>query len=138
MSVATPREPTPFDQLPTSFGAFKPVGSLMIGLPTRENAEQALAALAATGRAPAGIRHFSSPQILPGLQAMATQEGPLANIGFETVLVHRFIERAQQGYHWLLVEVGGTADAAAVADIARASQATMAIHYRTLTIEELI
>ncbi len=131
-------EAMPFDRLPTSFGVFKPVGCVMVALPTRADADKATAAWIRSGRAAADVHAYASEQILPDLESMAAHEGILANIGFEIVLVRRFIELARQHHHWLLIDVEGAIDAAAVADIARSCSATVAIHYRRLTVEELI
>ena len=69
---------------------------------------------------------------------MAEDPGPLAGFGYELPLVQRYVERTQQGYAWRLVKVDGDEQAAQAADMARQGGATLAVHYRSLTIEELI
>jgi hypothetical protein len=127
-----------FDRLPTSFGVFKPVGWLMVGVPTRVDADALATALAAAGWPAGALQLFTPSQVLPGLEAMLDNEGLLADFGFEIVLVRRYVELAKLGHHWLLVKVDGSAQAATAADLARLSHAALAIHYRLLTVEELI
>ena len=58
----------------------------------------------------------------------------------EGVLLRRYLSLTEAGYRWLLVKVDDNelAAAAAAAQVARACGATLAVYYRTLTVEELI
>ncbi len=82
--------------IPTSFGTFKPVGHLMLGLPN------------------------------------------LAGFGYEITMLRRYLDLSREGYQWLLVKVGNSEHASVAAELARAQGARLAVHYRTLTVEELI
>jgi hypothetical protein len=128
--------------LPTSFGVFKPVGHLMVGLPTQADAD-ALAQLLAEGprtddddAGPA--LHFAPADSVAELQALVEQAGPAAGFGYEITLLRRYLKLAQAGARWLLVPVRDTEAAAAAAEVARRCHALLAVHYRTLTVEELI
>jgi hypothetical protein len=127
-----------FDHTPTSFGVFKPVGWLMIGLSTQAKAEALVAALKGAGWQGAEVQHFSADEVLPTLEEMISNEGLLADFGFEIVLVRRYVDLAKLGYEWLLVKADGLEHAAQAAAIARSCDAELAVHYRTLTVEELI
>ena len=124
--------------VPTSFGVFKPVGHVMVGLPTQDHADALLAALHSAGWGPAEVLHFAPRDSVAELTAMVDQAGPAAGFGFEITLLRRYLALAEAGYRWLLVKVDDSDDAAATAALARTSGATLAVHYRRLTVEELI
>jgi hypothetical protein len=69
---------------------------------------------------------------------MTDDPGPLADFGHEVTLLRRYVELAQQGYGWCLVKVDDNPQAVQAAAIARDGGATLAVHYRLLTMEELI
>ena len=129
---------TSVDLVPTSFGVFKPVGWLMIGLPTQTLADALVTALQSAGWSSAAVLHFTPRETLPELEAMVENAGPLAGFGFEITLLRRYVTLAREGYRWLLVKADGTEHAAAATAIARDCGATLAVYYRTLTVEELI
>ncbi len=126
------------NDLPTSFGVFKPVGHVMMGLPTQAHVDALVAALQAAGWPGASVRQFSPRESVAELQAMVDKAGPLAGFGYEIVLLRRYLSLTQEGYRWLLVQAGDTETATAAAEAARACGATLAVYYRTLTVEELI
>ena len=126
------------DGVPTSFGVFKPVGWLMIGLPTKAQADALVSALQGSGWPSAAVLHFTPSESLSELEAMVEHAGAMAGFGYEITLLRRYVTLAKEGYCWLLVQVEGAEHAAKAAEIARASGATLAVHYRTLTVEELI
>ena len=72
------------------------------------------------------------------LQLRLDQAGPLAGLGYEIVLLRRYLELAQQGCQWLLVQVADNDQAQQVADVARTHHARLVVHYRALTEEELL
>ncbi len=129
---------TAVDQVPTSFGVFKPVGWLMVGLPTQANADALVVALEGAGWSSAAVLHFRQSETVEELQAMIDNASALAGFGFEITLLRRYVALAKEGYRWLLVKVDGVDHAAAAAEIARGRGATLAVHYRRLTVEELI
>lgn len=129
---------TAVDLVPTSFGAFKPIGWLMIGLPTQSLADALVAALQGAGWSGTAVLHFTPRETLSELGAMVENAGPLAGFGFEITLLRRYVALAKEGYQWLLVKVDDAEHAEVAAAIARNAGATLAVHYRTLTVEELI
>ncbi len=124
--------------LPTSFGVFKPVGHVMIGLPTQVQLDALVAALLDDDWPISALRQFSPVESAAELQAMIDNAGFAASAGYEITLLHRYLSLTQTGYRWLLVRADDNARAKAAAMAARTCGATLALHYRILTIEELI
>ncbi len=126
------------DAAPTSFGVFKPVGWLMLGFPTQAQADALVLALHSAGWAPQAVLHFKPRDSVSELQALVGKAGDLAGFGYEITLLRRYLALAKQGYCWLLVKVSGVEHAASAAELARGCGAALGVHYRTLTVEELI
>lgn len=126
------------DDLPTSFGVFKPVGHLMIGLPTQALTDSLVSALQGAGWASHEVRQFTPRESVAELEALVENAGAMAGFGYEITLLRRYLELARGGQLWLLVKVEDTDEAAQAAELARERSATLAVHYRLLTVEELI
>ena len=126
------------DDLPTSFGVFKPVGHVMVGLPTQGQTDTLVSALLAAGWPSAEVRQFTPRDSVAELRALVDEAGPMVGFGYEITLLRRYLALAQEGQCWLLVKVSGTEQAAQAAELARERGATLAVHYRLLTVEELI
>lgn len=126
------------EQVPTSFGVFNPVGWVMVGVPTQAAADALPAAFQARGWPGEGVLHFQPRETAAELEEMVGDAGALAGFGYEITLLRRYVALSQQGYRWLLVKVGGVEEAATAAELARSGGATLAVHYRALTVEELI
>lgn len=126
------------DALPTSFGVFKPVGYIMIGLPTQAQIDASVSALHGAGWSASGVRQFAPRESVAELRAMVDNAGPLAGFGYEITLLKRYLALTEEGFRWLLVQADDSEHAAEAAALARACGATLAIYYRTLTVEELI
>lgn len=126
------------DALPTSFGVFKPVGYVMLGLPTQAQIDALVPALHGDGWPASGVRQFAPLESVAEWRAMIDKAGPLAGFGYEITLLKRYLALTEEGYQWLLVQAVDSERAAAAAALARASGATLAVYYRTLTVEELI
>lgn len=123
---------------PTSFGVFKPVGSVMVGLPDQAQADALEAALQRLGWANDEIAHFVPTDTIEELEQMVENAGPLAGFGYELTLLRRYLALSQKGTKWLLVQVKDNDHAGMVAESASASGAILAVHYKTLTVEELL
>jgi hypothetical protein len=126
------------DKLPTSFGAFNPVGHLMVGVPDHAQAQAVSDALWQAGWDRGSVVPFAPGESTAEFEAMAQNPSLLAGFGYEITLLRRYLALAREGYRWLLVKVEDTEHAAKAADIARAHGATLAVHYRSLIVEELI
>jgi hypothetical protein len=84
------------------------------------------------------VRQFSPRESVAELRAMVAQAGPLAGLGYEITLLKRYLALAEKGTQWLLVQAEDSERAASVAEAARHCGATLAVYYRTLTVEELM
>lgn len=126
------------DNLPTSFGVFKPVGHVMMGLPTQAQVDALVAALRSAGWPAAAVRQFLPRESLAELRTMVDNAGALAGFGYEITMLRRYVALAEVGYRWLLVQADDGDRAEAAAQAARACGATLAVYYRTLTVEDLI
>lgn len=126
------------DAAPTSFGVFKPVGWVMMGFPMQAQAQVLIGALHGAGWSSAEVLHFKPRESVAELREMVENAGPLAGFGYEITLLRRYLALAEEGYCWLLVKAGDAARAATAAAAARECGARLAVHYRTLTVEELI
>jgi hypothetical protein len=125
-------------RLPTSFGVFKPVGHVMTGVPAQAQMDALVSALHGAGWPPSGLRQFSPRESVAELRAMVDNTGPMAGFGYGITLLRRYVALTEEGYQWLLVQADDSERAAAAAALARDCGATVAVHYRRLTVEELI
>ena len=124
------------DALPTSFGAFNPIGHVMLGLPGGENG--LIAALHEAGWDDDAVLRFTPRESVAEFEAMVENASGAAGFGTEIGLMRRYLDFAREGYQWVLVAVDGVEEAAQAAEIARAHGAKLAVHYRLLVTEELI
>lgn len=136
--AASRSAPIAVDSLTSSFGTFKPVGHLVVGLPTQAEADLLVTVLHQAGWPAAALRHFTPHDGQAELSALIDGSGALAGFGYEITLLRRYLELARDGYRWLLVKVDSPEEAAAAGDFARRHGARLAVWYRTLTTEELI
>jgi len=126
------------DTTATSFGVFKPVGHVMVGLPLPGQLQALVRLLHGAGWNAETLLRFDPHEALPELEAMVDGAGVLAGFGFEITLLRRYLALTLEGYSWLLVRAEDVEQAQTVAAIARDCGARVAVHYRTLIIEELI
>jgi hypothetical protein len=126
------------DNAPTSFGVFKPVGHVMLGLPTKTLVDTLAETLHGAGWPRDAMQEFAPRETVAELEAMVDGAGPLSGFGYEITMLRRYLELSRTGSRWLLVKVDGTEQAAQVAELARQVGARLAVHYRGLTVEELI
>ncbi len=129
---------TSLDDVPTSFGVFKPVGWVMVGLPLIAQAEALVSALHDAGWPGAKVLHFDSGESAEELDTMVEDAGAMSGFGYEITLLRRYAALAREGCRWLLVKADDREQAARAGEVARLCGATLAVYYRTLTIEELI
>ncbi len=122
----------------TSFAVFEPVGCVMFGLPGAAPAEAAVLALRRAGWAPAALQRFAPHESVDALEALVDSAGALSGYGDEIALLRRYLALSRQGCRWLLVKVSGIDHAATAAELGRRCGAMMAVHYRLLTVDELL
>ena len=103
---------------PEAYGVFKPVGHVIVALPTAADAQGARSALLADGFDAAGIVAYSPDEMKRQADIDIEQAGVLAGIGQELNLVKAHRELAEKGYSFLVVKAPDDDDAQKVADIA--------------------
>jgi hypothetical protein len=122
----------------TSFAVFEPVGCVMLGLPGAAPAEAAVLALRHAGWPPAALQRFAPYESVEALEVLVDSANALSGYGDEIALLRRYLALSRQGCRWLLVKVSGIEHAATAAELARRCGALMAVHYRLLTVDELL
>lgn len=121
-----------------AYGVFKPVGHVIVALPSEPDAKGAAAALLRDGFDAADVVAYSPDQMRRQADIDIEQAGVLAGIGQELNLVKSHRELAIKGHSFLVVKAPDDDRAQRVADIARRFNATRAQSYGRLVIEELI
>lgn len=120
-----------------SFGTFKPVGHVMVGIASTSATSALERALFRAGFE-SGLVWITPSESAEELKALIDTASPLAGFGYEITLMRRYVELSQSGYRWLLVKVDSNEQAQLVGDAAREAGATLAVRYGRLVIEELI
>lgn len=123
---------------PEAYGVFKPVGHVIVALPSEDDSRNAEAALRDDGFAATDIVTYSPEQMKRQADIDIEQAGVLAGIGQELNLVKAHRELAESGHCFLVVRAPKEDRAQRVADIAKRFNATRAQRYGHLMIEELI
>jgi hypothetical protein len=77
------------EAFPTSFGAFNPVGHVMVGLPLDHDLQALTRALHEAGWAADALLQFAPGDAVGELQLRLDQAGPLSGFGYEIVLLRR-------------------------------------------------
>ena len=121
-----------------AYGVFKPVGHVLVALPTDVEAEYAQAALNAAGFGPDDVAAYTPAQMIAQVDADLAHAGTLAGVGQELNLVIAHRELARRGVHFLLVRSRDQRAADIIAEIAVQCRALRAQRYGNFLIEELI
>jgi hypothetical protein len=124
--------------LPTSLGSFKPVGHVMVALPSEAQAAAFAADLGEQGFAPEDILHFNADEGGKEMADLIEGASDFAGFGYEITLMRRYLELSRRGHRWVLVFAPDDAAAAKVQDAARRHEAPMAVKYHSLAVEDLI
>ena len=123
---------------PQSFGAFKPVGHVVVAMPDDASAAAAVRDLRAAGFEPEDILEYTAAEEDDEMDRMLAQTSGVAGFGYEINLMRRYQQLARQGASWLIVYAPDDATGPRVADIVRAHGARLAEKYHRLTIEDLV
>lgn len=121
-----------------SFGVFKPVGHVVIALPSEDRARQAFSALAAIGIPIEEMLNLTDQEMLEGATTDLARAGLGAGIGQDVNLVRAHRELARHGYHWLIVRARSRDRAIEIARLGERHDAARAQFYGRLLIEELV
>ena len=125
---------------PTSCGAFKPVGHVLMSFATAAQSDGATVALRAAGFSEFDISRHSPAVMQAQAEAEIGNAGALASIGQELNLVeaHLALALALAGPGFVVVRAPHDDQVQRVADVAASWRATRAQRYGSLIIEELI
>lgn len=123
---------------PHTLGAFKPVGHVVVALPSDELAQQALQALLEDGFEADDVLFMSADEEDRQMEHMLGHASQLAGFGYELTLMRRYQQLAREGCGWLLVYAPDTPHAERVAEVVRRYDARMAERYHWLVVEDLI
>ncbi len=125
---------------PQSFGAFKPVGHVVVAMPDDVRAAAAAAALRAAGFDAGDILEYTAAEEDDEMDRMLADADAtgLAGFGYEVSLMRRYQELAREGASWLIVFAPEDAQASRVAATVNAHGALMAEKYHRLVVEDLL
>jgi hypothetical protein len=121
-----------------AYGVFKPVGHVVVALPTDADGLEALSELHRVGFTDEDIRTYSPDEMVAQADESIANAGMLAAIGQELNLVKAHRELALKGSNFLVVRARDSHEADQIAEVALQCHASRAQRYGTLLIEELI
>lgn len=122
---------------PSTLGAFKPVGHVVIAFPREVDADAVQRALLEAGRPADAITRMSSAQMIAQADHDLATASPIAAVGQELNLVRAQRELAVSGHSFFVVAAHDD-DVTRVTDVARRFGATRAQRYGRFIIEELV
>jgi hypothetical protein len=123
---------------PQSFGAFKPVGHVVVALPDDVKAAAAVQSLRAAGFEAEDILEYTAAEEDDEMDRMLQHASDFAGFGYEISLMRRYRELNQEGASWLIVYAPDDARTYKVADVVKVHDAVVAEKYNRLTIEDLL
>jgi hypothetical protein len=121
-----------------SFGAYKPIGYIVIAFDSDDAARSGAQALRDAGVPDADIEQVSAAEQAARMAERVDDASGVAEFGHEIVLTRRYREMAEQGCGWLEVRARNDKEAERIRDAAERSGARLAERYHSLAIEDLI
>lgn len=125
-------------QVPVSFGAFKPVGHVVIAFPDDTAAQQAARDLRNLGFGPEDILFYTGEEEGREMRELLEGVSGTAEFGHEIVLMRRYSEMAREGCGWLIVFAPEDEQALRVGEVARRHEARLAERYHRLVVEDML
>jgi hypothetical protein len=126
------------NEMPLSFGTFKPVGHVVVAMPDDASADAAVRDLRVGGFAAEDILEYSAAEEENAMNRMLQHASDLAGFGYEVSLMRRYQELAKNGACWLIVFAPADDQSPKVADAVRKHGALMAEKYHRLAVEDLL
>ena len=126
------------DDMPLSFGTFKPVGHLVVAMPDDAASTAAAIELRSVGFADEDILQYTAAEEENAMDRMLQHASDLAGFGYEVSLMRRYQELAHEGASWLIVFAPADDQAYKVADTVKKHGAVMAEKYHRLAVEDLL
>lgn len=126
------------ENLPKTFGVFKPVGYIVASFRSEEDLGRASRELQDAGFPLDQQVRYSADEMVLQADADIEQAGVLASLGQELNLIKAHRELAQQGQCFLVVHAPTGEQTRQAGDVMQANGATRAQKYGTMMIEELV
>lgn len=126
------------EELPLTFGAFNPVGHVMVGARSPEHLQQAREALTLAGFDEEDVLEFSPREVHEGMDEMVDHVSPVVSFGYESVLMKRYVQLSRLGYRWLVVYAPEHADVERLQSVLRDQGIDVAVKYHLLASEDLV
>ena len=123
---------------PQSFGAFKPVGHVVVAMPDDARAAAAAQELRDAGFEREDILEYTAAEEDDEMDRMLAGASGVVGFGYEVSLMRRYQQLAKNGASWLIVFAPEEASCAKVAEVVRRHGALVAEKYHRLVIEDLI
>ena len=125
-------------QVPVSFGAFKPVGHVVVAFSDDQAAQQAARELRDLGFGPEDVLFYTGEEEGREMRDLLDGVSGTAEFGHEIVLMRRYAELAREGCGWLVVFAPEDEQAMRVGEVARRHGARLAERYHRLVVEDML
>jgi hypothetical protein len=126
------------DDVPRSFGVFKPVGHVVLAFPDPEGLRGAREALTKAGFGRGDVVEYSAQEMLAQIGQHLDEASGAAGFGYEINLLKLHRQLAEQGHGWLVVLAPEEAQWTEVARVVRRFNPSAAHRYGKLVVEELL
>jgi hypothetical protein len=126
------------DELPQSFGTFKPVDHVVLAFADDAKADAATRALRDAGFGADDVIAYSAAEKDSRMRAMLEHASDVAGFGYEISLMRRYQQLARDGASWLIVYAPEEEQGERVGAIAREHGALAAVKYHRLVVEDII
>jgi hypothetical protein len=126
------------DDLPQSFGTFKPVDHVVLAFADDQTADAVAKALQEAGFGDADVIAYSASEKDSRMRAMLEHASDAAGFGYEISLMRRYQQLARDGASWLIVYAPEDAQGQRVGDIAKQHGALAAVKYHRLVVEDIV
>jgi hypothetical protein len=123
---------------PQSFGAFKPVGHVVIGMRDDASAARLVQSLFNDGFEREDVLEYTAAEEDDEMDRMLAQASDFAGFGYELTLMRRYQQLAREGASWVIVYAPEDDATARVGELARQHGAMLAEKYNRLLIEDLV
>ena len=124
--------------IPESFGVFKPVGHVVLTFRTADDLQAAEAALSEQGFAASDMVRYTPAEMIAQVDAEVRKASPLAALGQDLNLIKAHRELAHSGCSFLVVHAPEQAHVDKVNAVAHTLKAVAAQRYGRFITEELI
>ena len=122
---------------PRSFGVFSPTGHVVMAITNDAEAQQARAALVQSGFSDDDVTRYSKEEVLAEFEKSEAHAVDPIQIGQDVAKVEEYLQLANQGCGFLVVQAPEDEDAKRAVRIVKPFGLKFAEKYNRLTLEEL-